>query len=126
MKYLLGIILLVVIAIRCVDKNGASSNGVTYKNVDVTGAKNLIQANPNLVILDVRTPEETAKGIIPNAIEIDYKSSEFDTKVETLDKEKTYLVYCRSGRRSVGASKKMIAAGFKDVTNMKGGYSSWK
>ena len=114
------------IIIGCAGQNGGSSDGITYKNIDVAGAKTAIASNSNLVILDVRTPGETAEGMIPNAIEIDYKSSDFDSKIAALDKNKSYLVYCRSGGRSVGASKKMIKAGFKDVTNMKGGYSAWK
>jgi len=126
MKYLLGLALMTSIIIGCAGQNGGSSDGITYKNIDVAGAKTAIVSNPNLVILDVRTPAETAEGMIPNAIEIDYKSSDFESKIAALDKNKSYLVYCRSGGRSVGASKKMIKAGFKDVTNMKGGYSAWK
>ena len=63
--------------------------------------------------------------MIENAIEIDYKSSDFESKIAKLDKSKSYLVYCRSGGRSVGASEKMIAAGFTEVTNMEGGYMAW-
>ena len=105
-----------------VDANGQP----LFSNVDVTAAKQMIADNPNLIILDVRTPGEIKDGKLPNAIEIDYRNSNFDTEIDKLDKTKSYLVYCKSGGRSMSACKKMNAAGFTDLTNMKGGYSAWK
>ena len=125
MKNYVAICLISLLAIACKSKVANPDTGATYSNVNVDGAKEMIQNNKDLVILDVRTPEETAEGMIENAIEIDYKASDFDAKIKELDKDKSYLVYCRSGGRSVSASEKMIAAGFKNVTNMEGGYMAW-
>lgn len=126
MKFLFGILLLTLIAYSCKGKIVGADGQPLFGNVDVAGAKTLIAENPDMVILDVRTPDETKNGMLPNAIQIDFKNSNFESDINKLDKTKTYLVYCRSGGRSVGACKKMNAAGFTNLTNMKGGYSAWK
>ena len=126
MKIVFGFFLFALITFSCKDKLVESTGQVMYKNIEVAGAKQYIINSPNLVILDVRTPGETKDGMIPNAIEIDYKNSNFETEINKLDKSKSYLVYCRSGGRSVSACEMMSAAGFTDLTNMEGGYSAWK
>ena len=57
---------------------------------------------------------------------IDVKKNNFSDEIEKLDKASTYLVYCRSGKRSSKAVQKMIAAGFNDIYEMKGGYLAWQ
>ena len=125
MRILFAISILSILGFGCKSKVTNKETGATFKDVDVTEANAMIAQNKDLVILDVRTPEETDKGIIPNAIIIDFYNDNFDSEIAKLDKSKPYLVYCRSGGRSVGASNKMIDAGFEDVTNMKGGYTAW-
>ena len=80
----------------------------------------------NTVLLDVRTPAETAGGVIEGAIEMDYRASDFAQKVSELDPDKTYLVYCASGGRSGKTCGKLNEMGFAKVYNLKGGYSAWK
>ena len=82
-----------------------------FVDVDVEAFKKMM-SEPNVVILDVRTPEETAQGKIEGAIEINVKDPSFDEKIQALDKDKTYLVYCRSGGRSVTSCNKMADQGF--------------
>ncbi|MCB0662462.1 MAG: rhodanese-like domain-containing protein [Saprospiraceae bacterium] len=79
----------------------------------------------NVVVLDVRTPQETAQGVIKGAVEINLYDPEFEQKIQQLDKSKTYLVYCRSGKRSVSACNVMAKNGFSKLYNLKGGYNSW-
>lgn len=86
--------------------------------VDFTDAQN--------VLLDVRTPKEFAEGHIPNAINVDVNSEGFDTEIQKLDKEKTYYVYCQAGTRSSKASSRLLRNGFKNIVNLKDGYSSYK
>ena len=84
--------------------------------------------NPDFVILDVRTPEEFAEGHLENAINLDYYSETFWDELNKLDKDKTYLVYCRSGNRS-GKGKTlgiMKELGFREAYNMLGGIVEWK
>lgn len=84
-----------------------------------------ISNKENAIILDVRTLEEVNQGIIPNAIHIDIISSDFLNKVNELDKEKTFLVYCRSGNRSSMACSLMERHGFKTVYNLGNGIMGW-
>ncbi len=81
----------------------------------------------NAVILDVRTDDEIAEGIIPNAIHIDiYKGQEFINEIEKLDKSKNYYVYCRSGNRSGQACAIMEQLGFENAFNLEGGMLEWE
>jgi len=74
----------------------------------------------------VRTPEEFADGHIENAINLDYYSETFGDELNKLDKNKTYLVYCRSGRRSRNALDIMEELNFREAYNMSGGIIEWK
>ena len=82
--------------------------------------------NPDFVILDVRTPREFAEGHIQNAVNLDYYSETFRDDLDSLDKNKTYLIYCRSARRSGKALDIMKALNFGKVYNMLGGTIQWK
>ncbi len=79
----------------------------------------------NVVILDVRTPEEYRGGYIKGAVLLNVNSAEFDAAIPKLDKNKTYLVYCRSGARSMTAARKMKTAGFEHLLNLQGGIMGW-
>ncbi len=81
--------------------------------------------NPNFVILDVRTPEEFLGEHIENAVNLDYYSDTFRNDLNKLDKNKTYLIYCRSGSRSENALNIMKELDFREVYNMSGGIIKW-
>lgn len=86
-----------------------------------------LESEENAVILDVRTPNEVAEGIIPNAIHIDiFKGQGFIDEVQQLDKTKTYFVYCKAGGRSGQACALMNQLGFEHTYNLLGGFSEWK
>ena len=87
MKYLLVILILAAVAYSC-----NSSKNAGYKDINVDEFKTLMNKD-NVVLLDVRTPEETAEGMIASAQEIDFKANDFESKIEKLDRDKTYLVY---------------------------------
>lgn len=78
-----------------------------------------------VVILDVRTPEETAQGMIEGAVGINFFDDNFEAEIDKLEIDKTYLVYCRSGARSGKAAHLMASKGFKKVYNLLGGYNAW-
>ncbi len=82
--------------------------------------------NPDFVILDVRTPGEFANGHIEIALDLDYYSETFKDDLNSLDKNKTYLIYCRSGRRSGKVLDMMKELNFSGVYNMLGGITRWK
>lgn len=80
----------------------------------------------NTVVLDVRTTDEYKAGHIPHATQIDVlKKEEFKAQISSLDKNKTYLVYCRSGKRSIDAMSTMKEMGFTKLYDLNGGYTNW-
>ncbi|MCY7410650.1 MAG: rhodanese-like domain-containing protein [Chitinophagales bacterium] len=95
-----------------------------YKNLDIKTFAETMNA-PNVVIIDVRTPEEFAAGHIPTAKSINLNDKDFSTQLDALDKSKIYLVYCQKGGRSANASKQMTDKGFKQVYNLENGFSQW-
>lgn len=99
------------------------------ESTKITSVNDLSQVDfmdENNVLLDVRTPEEFQEGNIPNSVNYDFMSDDFESMIRDLDKEKTYYVYCKSGNRSTKASAKLQEAGFKKVINLKDGYSAYK
>lgn len=73
----------------------------------------------NVVIIDVRTSGEYNQGHIDKAVHIDVSSSSFKTKINELDKSKTYILYCRTQNRSSAALNYMKENGFKTIYNLK-------
>ena len=78
------------------------------------------------VVLDVRTVKEYQAGHIPGALNSDVNAGDFEKKVAELDKNKTYLVHCASGVRSVRACEKMNRMDFKQLINLQGGMKAWE
>ncbi|NVJ84803.1 MAG: rhodanese-like domain-containing protein [Algoriphagus sp.] len=95
------------------------------KVVSVDKFEKLISKKKN-TLLDIRTPEEMKEGYISGAGNLDFLAEDFSEKIETLDKSKTYLLYCRSGKRTAKAGAAMKAAGFKHVIMLDGGITAWK
>lgn len=79
------------------------------------------------ILLDVRRPDEWARGIIPNAKKINFLNpSEFNSEINKLDKSKSYVIYCKSGQRSAKACQLMDAIGFGETYNLQGGIMRWR
>lgn len=98
---------------------------MSFKNITVTEFKNKIESEADAVILDVRSEMELADGSVPNHILIDIMQPDFANKISELDKDKTYLVYCRSGNRSGKACALMGQMGFTKLYNLEGGIMAW-
>ena len=79
----------------------------------------------NVVILDIRTPNEFQGGHLANAINIDFYQNDFVQKISQLDTSKTYLLYCRSGNRTGQAVKLFQQKGIPHVFHLKWGIISW-
>lgn len=96
-----------------------------FENVDVAEFEKLTN-DPNVTVLDVRSAAEYAEGHIDGAILIDQGQDDFMEKAKAgLEKSKKIAVYCRSGRRSANAARRLAAEGFQCV-NLKGGIMAWK
>lgn len=86
-----------------------------------------IQNNPpdDLVILDVRTPQEFAAGHVEGAIMIDFYAEDFAQQIAELDPDVPYLLYCNSGNRSGQTVPLLHELGFSDVADVDGGIQAW-
>jgi rhodanese-related sulfurtransferase len=74
----------------------------------------------------IRTPGEFAADRIPGARNIDFESSSFRQELAAFDRDRTYVVYCRSGGRSPHSLATFRELGFKKVLNVKGGLNAWR
>ncbi|QCK15278.1 rhodanese-like domain-containing protein [Mangrovivirga cuniculi] len=95
-----------------------------YKDIPAPKFRELMDKE-NTVLIDVRTKREFDNGAIPNAINYDLLSGEFSEKIADLDKDKTYLIYCRSGARSANACDMLAKHGFEKLYNLQGGIMSY-
>lgn len=107
---------------------GLFANAQSQSEVEVLEPQAFIErvkADTSAIILDVRQPEEFAEGHLAQAINLDWlNQTVFINGLAKLNKQKTYYVYCRSGRRSQAAAGKLKAEGFQ-VADLKGGYLHW-
>ena len=99
------------------------------KNHDAAAAQKLIKERKkqkkDLVILDVRTQAEFDAGHLADATLLDFHSPDFKKKLAKLDRNKAYLVYCRSGNRSGKSRDAMEKLGFKEIHHLDGGFRAW-
>lgn len=105
------------------DSTGEIS-GISTISVDDAAA---ITDNPpdDLVVLDVRTPEEFATGHLEGAVLVDFYAADFAEQLAALDTDVSYLVYCRSGNRSGQALGVMEQLGFISAADVDGGIVAW-
>ena len=94
-----------------------------YQKISAEDAYEMM-VSQEVVIVDVRTPEEYDGGHIPNAILVPNESIGDDMPEALPDKEATLLIYCRSGRRSKEASEKLLKLGYKSIYEF-GGVIDW-
>jgi len=100
-----------------------------FAAVSASEASALIEkhkGNSDFVILDIRTPGEYQSGHIENSIMIDYYSKTFGEEINHLDKEKVYLVHCRSGNRSTRSMALFKKLKFQNIYHLSSGINGWK
>ena len=109
-----------------------SCNQQEKKNADGTpvvqdiSAQELNAIENEVLLIDVRTPREYQSGHLKNAINIDYSSSDFKSKIAELPKDQEIYLYCKSGMRSSRAARQFEKMGFKKVYDLEGGLLSWQ
>jgi rhodanese-related sulfurtransferase len=104
-------------------------NSDSFPTISPDKAVKLIKSNennPEFVILDVRTVPEFEEAHLPEAMNLDFFSENFKEELAKKDKNKIYLVYCKSGKRSLNSVKIMEEMGFKEVYNLEGGIMKWQ
>lgn len=135
MRYSITIILIIVLVIsftgcntqntKIMDKQDEHlSAKVEYQNITPQEAKKRLDEEKNIILLDVRTPEEYAEKHIPGSILIPVNVIEEEAPLILTDKNNPVFVYCRSGRRSITAAESLIKLGYTQVYNL-GGIIDW-
>lgn len=103
---------------------GRGQGAPQVKNLTAQEAKELIDRG-EAVVVDVRTEEEYAQSHIPGALLLPNETIDAQTARELLpDRDALILVYCRSGRRSAQAARKLVELGYEDVSDF-GGIIDW-
>ena len=105
-------------------KQKQSPSTAKYTDITVEEAKEIIEAG-NVILVDVRTQEEYNEKHIDGAILIPNETITDSQPAELPDKDADILVYCRSGKRSSEAAKKLADMGYTNVYNMLGGTNEW-
>lgn len=91
-----------------------------FESIDAKQAIELLHNDDNVTLLDVRTIQEYKEGHLPNATLIPLQALEQNLGMLKQDKGKKIIVYCRSGNRSISASRILEKNGFIPF-NVKGG-----
>ncbi len=96
-----------------------------FASLTPAGAVQLMN-NEDVVLLDVREPAETAGGKISKAVQIPF--SGLSKRISEIEKhkDKTLLVYCKTGARSGQACKELSKNGFEKVFSLNGGIAAWQ
>ncbi len=77
-------------------------------------------------LVDVRTDREWESGHIKGAKHFEMNNANWQSQLETLDKDAPVYVYCAKGGRSARCAKQLEEAGFTTIYDLKGGLTSWK
>jgi len=107
----------------CMEQN--SEQTTEFKSLNPKDFKQQMEKEPGTV-LDVRTPQEVAEGVISGAVNINLFDEDFSDRAAKLDKNKPVYVYCKVGGRSANAAGQLVGMGFKEVYNLTGGMDAWK
>ena len=121
-KKLLPIILFMFLFVGCTHPQEQVKS---YKQITMEEAVQMMKEQSGYIILDVRTPEEFAQGHIPNAINIANETIGSAEIPQLPKKDQLIFVYCRSGRRSNEAAKKLVNLGYTNIVEI-GGIIDWK
>lgn len=101
------------------------TGAVPFGPVDPATAAALAQDDA-ITVIDVRTPEEFAEGHIAGATLIDFYGPTFADQLAELERDGSYLLYCRSDNRSGQAASIMADLGFDQVYDMQGGIVAYE
>jgi len=121
--YLILVIAAGVIAIKWYTSREVKPRNSAVKTLKAAEAKAQLDADEDIVLLDVRTPEEFAEGHIPGAVCIPGESIAAGSDLPFGVDVKLFL-YCHTGGRSAEAAQKLVSMGYTDVTDF-GGIVDW-
>jgi rhodanese-related sulfurtransferase len=89
-------------------------------------AQQMLAKQTNVVVLDVRTPQEFSGGHLKGATNIDARAADFASRLSVLDKSKSYLVHCAHGHERTSKTAELLKGqGFTNVFTLEGGIQAW-
>jgi rhodanese-related sulfurtransferase len=107
------------------DQNPVERDSHGVQHVNPTQAQKLI-GDKRVVVLDIRTPGEFSTGKIAGAKNIDFQAPDFEQRIDSLDKSKSYLVHCASGGRSTHSLMLFKKHQFQSIYHLDGGIKAWQ
>ena len=119
-----SLILLLIAMIGAPEIVTAQSGGI--QSIDAASFRRQLDAEPQAILLDVRTRSEFEEGHLPGAIHIDVLQADFESGVRELDLTKPIYVYCLAGQRSMRAAQILRSMDATQLYNLRGGIRSWK
>jgi Rhodanese-related sulfurtransferase len=94
------------------------------REVSPAEVKKMVEGKEEVVLLDVREPNEWNLGRIPGAVHL--PRGNLESKLEgMIDRGRKIVVYCARGNRSALAALTMKQMGYEDVASMSGGFQTW-
>ena len=91
--------------------------------ISVDELKRRVDAGEDLVLLDVREPDEIATAAIPWAMVI--PMGEIPTRIDEIPRDKPLIVMCHHGGRSARVAQFLAANGYDNAVNLDGGIDAW-
>ncbi|MFT6862724.1 MAG: phage shock protein E [Akkermansiaceae bacterium] len=99
--------------------------GADVTTISAKKAAARLKKDPKIVVVDIRTPEEFATGHIKGAVNINMNSKDFSVKLGELERDKKYIMHCKSGGRSSASLPVWKRLGFKNVLHLSSGSLGW-
>lgn len=97
-----------------------------FEQLNVADFQKVIENKNDILILDVRTPEEYQNGYLNQAEFLNFYDPDFKNSLNELEKSQAVAVYCAVGARSYQAMELMKTLGFKEVYHLEGGLVQWQ
>jgi rhodanese-related sulfurtransferase len=91
--------------------------------IDSDTLKSRLSDGDDILLVDVRTPSEVAQGALPNAIHI--PMAVIPVRAAELPRDRSLVIYCRSGARSYHCCQFLAQQGFENALNLRGGIIAW-
>ena len=124
MKFLFAVVVMFFLLQGCFTVK--SNNNFTYQKIEPQNyAAKLAEQPRPYYLIDVRTPGEYAKGHIEGAVNYNFFAFHYGRDITPLDKNIPAFIYCHTCHRSPFAARIMKHKGFKQVYDLKGGFSQW-
>lgn len=120
-NFIFAMVLAIATSVGCTSQENGSVQLLTPEE-----AKTAMAEEENLILVDVRTPQEFAGGSIEGAENIDYFDKDFKRKFSKFDKDEPIYIICQSGNRSGKAGKILSEMGFQEIYDIKGGFLGWE